>query len=661
MTSGRSGSRAWLTINAGYMALVCLAAASWVLVALAGIGSFEWWILAVPWMAAASGFALAAFLQRPRLDLIAAAAICVLSGLLYLPAGQHLALSSDAAIYANEGAWLARSHGLSGVHDALAATSETAREIFYVSNEEQFEGRPVAKSYEGIVYGGYYLTDADASKIGTSRMPQVTAWNALLLSAFGLNGTFYVSYAFAVGALLLLYLLAARFYQRPIALWATALLGLSYAQVYLARAPLAEVTGQFWTIAGLLFAVGWLQTRRAWLLPGALLMWATSWSARVDSLLLLGLAAILLVIAAYDRDTRSLAYVAATIPLVALLGYVGTNFVYVRATWELFSSYLPVVPGAIALLVAVPAALAVAWWGGPTIRRLWTRVGAPVSLVLFLALAFVVLWSTIPNGWRDADVTRHYQEIMWFSSEYVTPIFYWLALGGIGLLLLRGFDRAEFFVMASLVALGAAYFYTYTSANVYPISMRRLVSDVFPLMAISAGFALARLPDRPWRLPVQGVLAVTSLVWMAFLTMPLFDQREYPDDAAFIQELHERLPADGAFIFERQDTDSWVGWLAAPLFSLYADWTLLLDSDAPAPEQLSQAVADLEAAGRTVYLVSQTDPPPAALVPTGYVASPVESLRWQSAMIGQTRAPYPPPYWEFDLPLHLFRFDPEAQ
>jgi hypothetical protein len=150
---------------------------------------------------------------------------------------------------------------------------------------------------------------------------------------------------------------------------------------------------------------------------------------------------------------------------------------------------------------------------------------------------------------------------------------------------------------------------------------------------------------------------MVALGWMGWLGWPVYQQAESKGTLAFIQELHEALPSDGVFLFENQDENSWIGWLAAPLYSLYGDWALRLDSDDPDPALLAQAVQEFQASGRTVYLVSQQNPPPSALIPPGATATLTLERLWQSSLIGQTRAPYPPPYWEFAHPVYLFKVE----
>lgn len=644
----------------GLLALVSLAAASWLLVALARGSWFGYWWAATPFLLAAAVLGGMAWWQSGRFDRLAALLLIGVAALLYLPPGQHLGLSGGAAIYANEGIWLARTGGLVETYAPLTPLSEATRDLFFISSDEQATIRGGIQAYKGLIYRGYYVVDEEPALIHASRMPQVPAWIAYAARLGGTRAGFYVSYVAAALALCLLYAAGARLYSRWIALWVALLVAICYPQVYLARAPLAEIAGQFWTLAGLYVALRWLEEGTPWLLPLTLLLWVTSWSARIDSLLLLAPAGLLLLVAAWRRDGVSLIAAGLAMPVLGALVVLGNNPIYATATLEISATYLdPLIPGLVGGAVAAPLAIAALWrWRAP-LAAFWRQARWPVSLVIFAASAFVVLWSTLPNPWRAAEVTRSFQEIIWFSSAYVTPLFYWTALAGLGLVLWRGRRAGDFYLAALIVALGAAYFYTYTSARVYPVSMRRLVGDVIPLAALMCGYALALLPEFKARAWVQGALAAVLLLWMQALASPLLRQHEASHELAFVTGLHAQLPENGVFLFEPQDEDSWIGWLAAPLYSLYGDWALLLESDTPEPALLAQAVGELEAAGRDVYLVTQSEPAPPPLVPAGFVAQPVLQTEWASSIIGQTRDPYPPPYWEFRLPLRVYRLAAE--
>ena len=634
---------------------------------------FEFWWSALAPLGAGLGLAALAWWRAPWPDKLAVVGLAAAGFALYAPPSQQLALAGDAAIYPNEAAFIARGaagraaprpdcpagEALCAYYAPFAPLSPAAEDLFYVDSDEQFAWEFAVQSYDGLLYGGYYVTDAAAAVIHPSRMLLVEVLAAAIVQAAGIPASFYLNIVLSVVSIVTLYCLSRLFFQAQLALFPALLLGVSYPQIYLARAPFAEPAGQVLTLGGLLCALLWLRRRRAAYLPAALLLWATAWAARVDALLLVGPAALLLLVAAWRRERDALLAALAAAPLLALIAWLGYNASYVGSTFELFSNLTPAfAPGLVAGAIALPIGMALAWrWGAglePRLERAapWLRVGA------FAAAAAVTAWALLPHPWRTAGVTRPFQEIIWYSSAYVTPLFYWLALGGLGAVLWKRRDGAALYVAALFLGLGALYFYAYSSAPVYPVSLRRLAPDIFPLMALLCGFALAEvgalLRGRAGQV-AQVALALAALAWMGARAAPLLAQHEAPDDAAFVAALHAALPENAAVIFETQDADSWIGWLAAPLYSIYGDWALLLESDAPDPALLAQSVAELEAAGRTVYVASQQDALPAALTPPGYSAGEPLRLLWRSALIGQTRTPpYPPPFWEFAHPVNLF-------
>jgi len=642
----------------GRITVYALLAATWLLIGLAQFGWFVAWPAVLPFLLVALLAGACAWWQLPAIDRGMIAALVVLGFLLYTPPSEHLPLFGDAAVYPNEGAYLARTGGNRGIYAPLAALSPAARAPFYIANTEQFAERIQwsVQSYAGLLYGGYYLVDLAGPTLHTSRMPLSEVWFALFTKLVGLRGAFYHTGLWSIGALAILYLTAQSFVKRPAALWATLLLAVSYPQIHFSRAPYAEIPGQFWTLLGFYFAIRWIDTRKPWQFILVLLCWTTTWAGRVDTILLLSALGLLCLIAARARDKRTLLGAFASLPLCALLIYLSANVPYIGATYELIAlRWWWFGLALLALALALPVAILLFWAAGSSIQRGLQQIAPLLHLLLFAGCLFVIAWSTLPNPLRSADVTRSFQEIVWFSSYYLTPLFYWLALAGIGWLFWRGYGAKELFLLGTVLSLSVVFFFNYTSAPVYPVSLRRLIGDVWPLMAILAAIALTA----PWPIPGwrygQWALGAVAVGWMLWLSLPVLQQREATGSLAFISQLHEDIPANSVTLFEQQDADSWVGWLAAPLYSLYGDWALQLDSDTPDPATLAQAVTEFGATGRTVFLVSQHNPLPAALLPPGYTAKLTLEKVWQSTLIGQTRAPYPPPYWEFAHPFYLYR------
>lgn len=653
-----------LAALAGPVAVYALLLLTWLLIALAKAGWFMFWPVALPLLVVALAAIALAWWRQPPPERWAIAGLVVVGGLLYTPPAEHLPLFGDAAIYVNEAAYLARTGGLSGAYEPLSMLSPAARAPFYVSNVEQQPKAPL-QAYDGIIYGGYYITDPIGPAIQVSRQPLSEVWLAFWMKLIGVWGSLYNTPLWGVAGLVVLYLIARHFVTQRPALWAVLLLGLSYPQIYFSKAPYSEIPGQFWTLLGFYFALCWIEVRRPWQLVMVLLCWTTAWSGRIDALLLLSGIGVLGLMAATWREGASLRWSTGVIPLCVLLIWLAANGPYIWATYEILHLFWPWFGSALlTLLLALPLAVALFWFAGRRLQSWLQRLSPILHLLLFAAALFVIGWSTIPNPWRVPDVTRRYQEIIWFSSYYLTPLFFWLALAGVGWLFWQGYQAKTLLLLALTLTLCTLFFMNYTVARVYPVSMRRLISDVLPLLSLLAAIGLAAIPLLPigslaLHRTVQGVLAVVAIGWMGWLSWPVIEQREAKGSLAFIQELHEALPPQGVFLFETQDGDSWVGWLAAPLYSLYGDWALHLDSDTPDPVLLKQAVDEWQAGGRTVYLASQSNPLPAPLLPPGYRATLQSERAWVSSLIGQTRDPYPPPYWEFTLPLYLFALERE--
>ena len=665
--------------QAGGVAVYALFSVTWLLIGLAEGGWFGAWPLVLPFLLVAVAAALLAWWRQSALDRWTIAGLVVVGGLLYTPPAEHLPLFGDSAIYVNEAAYLVRTGGLSGVYEPLAALSPAVRDPFYVDSIEQHPETPL-QAYAGFIYGGYYITDPTGPTIQASRQPLSEVWLALWMKLVGVGGALYNTPLWGVAGLVVLYLVARHFVSQPLALWAALLLGVSYPQIHFSKAPYSEIPGQFWTLLGFYFALCWIERRRPWQLATVLLCWATAWSGRIDALLLLSGVGVLGLMAATWREGASLRWAASVVPLCVALVWLSANGPYIWATYEIVLLFWPWFGSALlAMLLALPLVVALFWFAGRWLQR-WLQWLAPaLHLLLFAAALFVVGWSTIPNPWRVTEVTRRYQEILWFSSYYLTPLFFWLALAGIGWLFWRGYGAKALLLLAMALTLSLLFFMNYTSAPVYPVSLRRLVSDVLPLLTLLAAITIEAIVTPPQPSPVWGgshlrdksslpslgrgrvglasVVGMVALGWMGWLGWPVYQQAESKGTLAFIQELHEALPPDGVFLFENQDDNSWIGWLAAPLYSLYGDWALRLENDEPDPAIMAQALSEFRSSGRTVYLVSQQNPPPPSLLPPGATATLVLERLWQSSLIGQTRAPYPPPYWEFAHPVYLFKVE----
>lgn len=87
---------------------------------------------------------------------------------------------------------------------------------------------------------------------------------------------------------------------------------------------------------------------------------------------------------------------------------------------------------------------------------------------------------------------RRYQEIIWFSSAYLTPLFDSAGIWGWGWLFWRGYGAKGLLLLAIVFTLSALFFMNYTSAPDYPVSLRLLDADVVLLAYAIGGDCLVR-------------------------------------------------------------------------------------------------------------------------------------------------------------------------
>lgn len=643
------------------VALLALACVHWGLIGLATAGLFRegWWLAWIP-LAVAVFAALWGWWRLPPAERWTIAALLA-TFLLFIPPDENIALHGDAPIYINEAVWIARTGALQGVYAPLAALSPESTDPFWVADTEQ-RHQSELRSYEGLLYGAWYVLDPATMRIQVSRPPLWGTWLAFLFMWGGLRAMLFSTPLFATLGVLTVYATARQIVSRWAAVAGALLLALSFPQVHFGRMPYAEMVGQFWMMAGCAALLVWLRTRDDRWLWVALLAWVTTWAARLDALLLLPTVALLFFLAGYWRQRFMARTALPVVAGLALLVWLGTNRAYVGATYELLAMRWWWFPWALlAMMVAVGVALPVGWlWGEKLVQR-----GAALTPLLVwgtvMAWCGLIVWGTLPLIAPRWETPAPLQEIVWFTASYVSPIFFWLAGLGLFAVACRGVRVPHVVLGFLLVSLSAVFLTRYTSAPVYPVSMRRLLSDVIPLMALFIALLFDRVMQislRHWRW-LGAVAFGVAFLWESVLSLPRLTTPTGQQTPETVQQLAATLPQDAVVWFETQDNDSWVGWLAAPLYAFEGRWALLLESDTPDAAALRHAAETYAAMGRPLYLVSQKPKPPLALVPEGYVAQQTAQHVWASTMIGQQRAPYPFAVWRFAHPLYVYRLIPQ--
>ncbi len=441
---------------------------------IAGAGGLAFWWRMKPVAAPASRR------EAGFLALIVAAGL-----LLYAWPAEHIPLLGDSAIYPNTAARLIRDRGLTYRYEPLAGLSPAQKQLFYLPADVQLPGLPI-QSYEGLLFGAYYVADPDQNLIVSSRPPLVIAWMGLFGKLFGLRGMVYVTPLFGALSLVVVYFVGKRVFGRGAGALAASWLLISFPQLHFSRTPYAEAVGQFFILTMLYGLIVYLQTRRAALLALGLAALTAAFAARLDAILTLPALLFFFLILVKRDDRQGLAIGLAS--LVAALGFtLGTlNRPYVGATAELLLA------GQLRQL-ADPATGILMGFGGLTslallllvVRRMpglpWPRVvrgGLLVLLVAVVGYGWYIRPLAPEFAWVNGQrIATHNEEILAVAAQYVGAPLLWLAVAGAGWVLWRRRIFSEqTLIVVFLVTIAGVVFWKYTTARVYPVALRRLLA-----------------------------------------------------------------------------------------------------------------------------------------------------------------------------------------
>lgn len=650
--------RSWLAVTTSLTAWSLLA------VGLARAGLYRTSTLAAALLLAAV-LACASFRFLPRhrpaalsRERLIVALLLVLGAVLFGWPAEHFALFGDSAIYSNTAALLQRSGGLTAHYAPFDGLTGNQKVLFYLPADQQLSNVQF-KSYEGLLYGAYYVVDADSGSVVASRPPLASVWMGL----FDGKAMLYVTPVFGALSLVVVYLLGMRLWNTGAGVLAATWLAVSFPQLYFSRAPYAEVIGQFFVLSALYVLILYSQTHSRWLcLLGAALL-AASFAARIDSILALPAVGLFLLLIWVRRDWRGL-----TMAIGSLLGCLGfalwtANRPYTGATAEiLLSGYLrsmrqlglaPIV--LVGLVLATLLALAVYLWHRFP-RRSSLLVGRGLTILILLAVAYSLYLRPLSPEYfsSNGSAMRIYgEEVMAAPARYIGHLIFWLAVAGIATLLWKSMAHPEHWLfLIFLLSFAAVFFWRYTTGWIYPVALRRLVPEVFPGMMLLAAFAVLWLAQRLKRRLAGTVLAGLVFVLLLRVSAPYWFLQEGRGTWQFFTELAQRLPQDAVVLFEPLRGDSVVGWFAAPLWSFYERDALLLNQGPLDQAALQGALCLWQAQGREVLVLAQEDP--SAWWPGPFQGTLLDKLHWGSTLIGQSRQ-FPPFVWRFAFTFYLYQ------
>jgi len=268
-------------------------------------------------------------------------------------------------------------------------------------------------------------------------------------------------------------------------------------------------------------------------------------------------------------------------------------------------------------------------------------------------------------------------QLAWF----VSPFGLWLGVFGLVEMIRRHLNEKTAFFLALVLMHGLATMsvlaISATPSYVYPI--RRQVPILIPSLILLASYAIlgcgancqfaprsraglgagegkATLPSptlRTWLRIAQGIAIGVLVISFLALAIPYLNAREMPNTIAFSERLASHFGEQDIVVFEETGVqESLVGHFAAPLWAIYDKNALLMSTAHVEGEAFSAAMAQWLDAGRRVYFVSQSDPPPVPL--TGYEFTLVAEDQWRSSTTTMLSA-FPPKVLEFEIPFYIYQ------
>jgi hypothetical protein len=627
-------------------------------------------LLSVSLIACAVGWAFwrsrsmkARFQRREMLFLLL---IIALGLLLFAWPAEHFPQMGDASIYPNTAAKLIHTGGLTYRYNPLNGLPPQQKELFYVPSDEQFPYINI-RSYEGLLYGAYYVMNPDQNTIVSSRPPLVIVWMGLFGLLGGARGMLYVTPLFGVASLITTYFLGRRLFDARAGALSVLWLIVSFPQLHFSRTPYAEVVGQFFVLNTLYALITYLQTSQlSYVLFGSAALTA-GFAARLDVLLVIPIFILFLALLVLQQDWQG--FIIGILSLVPAIGFTlwTVNRPYVGATAELvligqlrflsqMPPYLVIGLGLAGLLGVVVLVRVVCLHSFYHLRVLVCRI---LSIIVILAVGYALHIRPLTPEYvatPEKVIATHNEELMALAAQYMSYPFFWLAaLGMLLLLWQRQIRRDQVLFAFFVVFFGAGFFWKYTTAKVYPVALRRLIPEVLPAFALLGAFALCRLKNRGRRWKWIG-MALAGLVAVLLLSLSgrYWFHRGARGAWNFIGRLSDRLPLDAVVIFEPQSEESIVGWFAAPLWSFHQRDALLMNSTDLDSEFLHDAVCLWQNQGRDVYVISQQDP--TGWWPGNFIGRKMDEITWSSSIIGQSRR-FPPYVWQFAFKFSIFQIE----
>ena len=560
-----------------------IAAFSWVGILLAEFGAFTGWrILAggslvslLALIAAGRDYAGAMASRTPvsRRAWILLAVIVVTAAALFSRPGENVIEGADGSVYLSIGRNIARTGGIPSEDPVVGLTPKELHPSFFAPTERH-------PNLENRLPGG--LRIGGDGRIYPDFFHLLPVWIAIADVVIGPYGGYYVNVAFALGSIIVVWLIGRRVWSPAAGGVAAALLAVNFGEVYYARLASSEMLAQFFLLSGAFFTVlAWDSRQRV---AGACAGAAVGLSAftRIDVLLLMvPLAALWLLLTRSVQRDQAWRWYAMTLTMLA--GHAAVHALTVSAlyTHRLYNDswrMLARLQGQMDATTLVAAALMTALAGVAIkkLRRRWLAwAGLGIGLTLILLSPTVVVT----------------------ASLLLSPVGLAVTAAGLAMILTRPLNWRVLPVLVPFLV-GAMLMLAWRESGILPADFRRAVPAVLPGAILLIGFVVGTVANsRGWPSAAIWLLPIGLGGWYLAETAPILRTPPGRHIHAQVAYLANQLPPDAIVLTDR----SVPGHLALALQYTFGRLALRMDSRPMAGDGIAPLVERSLAAGRPLF------------------------------------------------------------
>lgn len=602
--------------------------AGWLSVILASFNLFSAWLIALALLIAAAlilwkkrPLRLQAFTAPSRYEL-ALGMLLLGSAVVYFRPHEYILGGADAGTYLNIASTAAHT-GQFVVHDEWSAFLRTAPEVTLRQQPPQWLTRY-------LQFVGYYLDDADPSRVIPQFFPFHPMLLALGVSLGGIKGGLLVTPLWGVLSLAAVYFVARRLFGAPIALLAATLLALTPTHIYFARYPTTEPLTLLLIFSALLaFQMLW-DDRAAGSLWGVFGGGALGAAllTRIDlPVVMIIFGAAFVVVRLGNQWSRGWTWFALT--LTAFIVHLVLDVLLIN--WPYFwnsygalrllgNSPALLIASALGAVAAIGAGL-VAWRRG-TLKAIlvspWLQRGLVAGVISLSAFAYFLRPVLEPirtaTSWPGNVKFPVLDGQNWLRiGWYITPLGTLLStLGLVQIVRTVSLRRLGTFLAVGVVTT-IQYVYNIFNTPYHIYAMRRYVPIVLPVLMIFAAVALAAVwRAGRWRRRLAGGLSVVLMLGLVYQSRFVLPVREFFGAVDQLTAFNAQLQPDSIVIMSEPSESILADNFGVPLrFMFNHDVATIRTDDSAASDFLERLLAKAAAAQRPVQLIAANPIAPA--------------------------------------------------